>query len=281
MSEVTDLVVINNNTPPPAIIEDSVNNGNWGDDDDEKVDRPEYLQIKQSSTENPVADTLPNGSFFDSSGNTWDGNSIEMIVFKASAGRGWKPSAPLFVKGEKFLCRSNDRKVPLVATGLVPQAKSCDTCSRSSWKNYNKDTKTGKPVCDESFYIYFLDRANDKPYIYTASRVSAVACEAMKEVMRKLSKKELEEKGYRPSTFEYVVKATTVKEGKNYQIKFESIARLKSEEAAKYKDIFDKMLAAYNQNEDADSDTDGTPGYDPGDDTGAVIDGSDEPAVEI
>lgn len=276
----TELVVINTSAPP-AIIEPASEKGNWGDDEDEPAPRAEYLQIKQPSTENPVADALPNGSFFDSQGNTWPGNTIEMIIFKAEPGRGWKPSAPLFVKGEKFLCRSNDRKTPITGPGLVPQAKSCETCAKASWKNYNKTTKTGKPLCDTGFFIYGLDRKTDLPFIYTPTRASTAACEAMKESMRKTSKQELEEKGYRPSTFEFAVSATTVKEGKNYQIKFTQIARLKPETAAKYKALYEAMLASYKQS-DEETEEGGTGNYyyTPDSDTGVVLDG-DEPVTQI
>lgn len=276
MSEATnELVVLNNE----AITTAPVENGNWGDDEDEPAPRAEYLQIKQPSTENPVADALPNGSFFNAQGDTWENNVIEMVIFKAEPGRGWKPSAPLFVKGEKFLCRSNDRKTPITGEGLVPQAKSCETCAKASWKNYNKSTKTGKPLCDTSFYIYGLDRKTDLPFIYTSTRASTPACEAMKEAMRKMSKKELDEKGYRPSTFEFVVTATTVKEGKNYQIKFASIARLKPEAAAKYKSLYQAMLESYSKTDEAEESTE-SGYYDASSDTGVVLD-ADEPAVAI
>jgi hypothetical protein len=187
------------------------------------------------------------------------------------------------VKGEKVLCRSNDRKTPVVGPGLVPQdgGKGCEKCSKNSWKNYDRVKKTGtKPLCDTGYFIYFLDRKTNKPYIYTATRVSATACEAMKDAMRKTSKEEAAKTGYRPSTFEFAVKATTSKEGKNYQIKFESIARLKPEAAAEYKALYEAMLASRNQNNSEDEGTDGSTYYESGEDTGMVIEG-DEPAAQI
>jgi hypothetical protein len=276
-TESTELVVLNN--AAPAVYQGVTDeNGNWGDDDDD-LSRPQYIAIKQPSTEAEKVQHLPNGTIYHlDSGRVWEGNTLEMVILKMGPNRGWKPSAPKFVKGEKFVCRSNDRKTPIEGPGLVPQAKDCASCSRASWKDYDKITKLGnKPTCEIGYFILFIDRFTKEPFIYTATRASSPACEAMKKAMSDMSKDILAKTGRRPSSFEFSVRATTVKVDKNYQIKFDRIAKLTPEAAAEFGPLYEKFVSTYNQPITEPEDGQTTV-YEDSQDTGQVIE-ADEPVA--
>jgi len=266
----TELVVINN-TAPPAVYEEPVDNGNWGDDDEIK---PAYIAIKQALTEG--ADTLPNGTLFHkASGQTWSGNVINMIILSMRKTRSWKPSAPKFVPDEKALCRSNDRKTPLVGENLIPQSSSCATCPKASWAGYDRKARTGpKPTCDQGFFILFLDQETNLPYIFTATGQSVAPCEALYDTMKsqaKIYKAKNPDKPM-PSTFHFSVAATTEKGEKAFKIKFNSIAKLTPEAAAKFGPLYEQFVSA--RNTPAPVEEGETTTYeDQDDDSGRVIEG--------
>lgn len=271
----TELVVINNSAPP-AIIEPASDNGNWGDDDEI---RPAFIAIKQALTEG--ADTLANGTLFHkASGQTWDGNVINMIILSMKKTRSWKPSAPKFVADEKPLCRSNDRKTPLTGENLIPQSSTCAACPKASWAGYDRKSRTGpKPTCDQGFFILFLDRETNLPYIYTASGQSVAPCEALYDTMKsqaKIYKAKNPDKPM-PSSYHFSVAATTEKGDKAFKIKFNSIAKLTPEAAEKFGPLYEQFVAARNTVAAAPEEGETTV-YE-ADDTGVVLEADEVTAI--
>lgn len=272
-TESTELVVLNN--AAPAVYEEpEVDNANWGDDDEI---RPAYIAIKQALTEG--ADGLSNGTLFHkASGQTWENNTINMIVLRMQKTRSWKPSAPKFVADEKPLCRSNDRKTPLTGENLVPQSSTCAACPKSSWAGYDRKSRTGpKPTCDQGFTILFLDRETNLPYIYTASGQSVAPCEAMYDTMKSQAKiyKAKNPGKPMPATFDFSVAATTEKGDKAFKIKFNTIAKLTAEAAAKFGPLYEQFVTSRSKPVTEPEDGQ-TSVYEDSPDTGQVIEGDTE-----
>lgn len=273
MSE--ELVVLNNNTAVANVEND---NANWGDDD--SASKPSYIAIKQALTEG--FDSLPNGTLFDKSGQVWENNTIEAVILKMGPTRAWKPSAPKFVKDEKAKCRSDNRKTPLTGFGLVPQAKDCASCPKASWASYNKETGEGnKPTCDKGFYILFIDRETNLPYIYTATGQSVAPAEAMYDTMKKQAKLVKAKTNRMPNTYDYLVSFTTERGNKAFKIKFTKISKLTEEAAARFGPLYETFVVNRNAQVVDDEPTEGSTQVYEAEDTGAVVIDADEPAVAI
>lgn len=217
-------------------------NGNWGEDE---PSRPEYLALKQRTTEG--ADEIPNGHFYHKgSGQHWA--SIKMVVLDMHKGRSWKPSAPAFVKGEKVLCRSINRTqfggTPITTNfNLEPQSKDCSKCPKNSWAGYDKVSKLGpKPSCQKDFYFLFLESETNLPYIYTTQGKGVDPSDAVYDAVRSRAKIVKAKTGKMPSTWEFELEMTSELDGKYYKPKFTTVRQLKSEDAAKYGPLFEQFV---------------------------------------
>jgi hypothetical protein len=267
----TELAVQNGAAVAP--VDPQVDNGNWGDDE---ATRPEYIQLKQPTSEE--LDHVQNGHFVHkASGQTW--GEIKMVVLQMNPTRQWKPSSPKFVKGEKALCRSNNGVFPILKNefnDLEPQSRACEGCPKNSWAGYNRKTGEGpKPVCEKGFFILFIDEETNLPYIYTASGKGVEPSKQMKESLRSRAKLIRQRTGKMPNTYDFVVTMTSEKDGKYFKPKFTEVRRLKPEESAKFGPLFEQYVKAYEASQKAQKEEVEEGEY-VVDDTGAV---DDEDAV--
>ena len=264
-----ELVVLNNPAVNTGANEND--NGNWGE---QEASLPEFIQLKQALTEG--MDHVPNGVFFHrASGQTW--TSINMVVLHMGKTRQWKPSAPDFdkMKNEQALCRSRDGKTPITNDDrLVPQAKSCDNCPKSSWAGYDKQTRTGpKPVCDKGFTFLFLDDETELPYIYNASGQGIDPSVAVYDAIRSRANVVRAKTGRMPNTYDFVVTMTSEKGNKAFKPKFTTVRQLTPEDAAKFGPLYQQF--AQSRNQSASSAVIEGEYQDESEDTGAV----DEPVA--
>jgi hypothetical protein len=271
----TGLVVIQP-TAPIEKYEEPEDNGNWGDDE---APTPQFIQLKQPTTEN--VDHITNGHFFHkASGQVW--SEIKMVVLQMHKGRAWKPSAPVFVKGEKVACRSINRTssgsgTPIKNNSfLTPQADDCTKCSKNSWAGYDKVTKQGpKPLCQKDFFFLFLDSETNLPYIYSTEGKGVDPSDAVYDAVRARAKVVKAKTGKMPSTFDFEISMVSEKDGKYYKPKFTTVRQLKPEDSAKFGPYYEQFVLS-RKNAESVIPEETTVEYE-ADDTGVV----DEPAVEI
>lgn len=113
--------------------------------------KPTYIELIQRTSKRP--DVKP-GKLYDVL-RQMELDAVQVVPLALRPGRVLFPDDGQL--GAEPLCRSNDgiRPSPFAQ---FPQAEACADCPKSSWANYNRKTKQGKPPCKEKWQMLFIVR---------------------------------------------------------------------------------------------------------------------------
>lgn len=204
--------------------------------------KPTYIILRQPTHEG--LENVPIGRFVHrDTGNVW--KELKIVLLNIQLKRAKMPSAK-YVQGERPLCKSANGLVPITDNAdLVPQAANCNNCEHSTWKYYDKASKTGAPSCRKSYELLFIEQETGEGFKLVANGRSTKPVEALHSTITQSARMyAAKNKVDLPNLFDFVVTMDAVKMDGSpaYMLRFPQVQLMSKEQAADFGPLHEALV---------------------------------------